>query len=51
MTIVELNAKGAIILPETLECRRNQVRYFQLAETKKGLVLTPVTIKPARTTG
>lgn len=48
MVIVDLSAKGTITLPESVRRCLTNVQYLQLAETKKGLLLTPVDIQPAR---
>lgn len=48
MTIVELSSKGTLTLPESIRRSLTSVQYFQLTETKKGLVLTPVDIQPAQ---
>lgn len=49
MTIIELNPKGAITLPENIRRQLGEVSYLQVAETRKGILLVPVHIQPAAT--
>lgn len=47
MTIIEISSKGTIQFPEPLQQKLAHIRYFQVTDTKKGILLTPVQIQPA----
>ena len=50
MTIIELKKNGTLKLPEEIYARVETIRYFQIKESDKGILLVPLEIRAAQTT-
>ena len=49
MTIIELKKNGTLKLPDEIYTRVENIRYFQIKESDKGILLVPLEIRTAQT--